>query len=334
MMGRLALLAALVAAGGPSLAAELGDDMVPARPRAEPALPDALTPRSPESVLGPATALPDNPAAAQAWRQLLQQLFPLTPEQVRALRDSADRQARAIAEPVAGPLRPATRALSLRLAPGEALPRLRLHPGNATTLVFSDATGAPWPVRALTLGNPQAFAASIVGEEGISNIVVISPLVPRIAGANLVVALAEHPVPLVFAIEGGDADVDYRVDVTVQARGPRAVSAVAERSAVAPTRDAALQAFLDGTPPREARTVPTSTRDIEAWLHQGRLVVRSRQELVSPAYEARARHVSGVTVYMLDPAPVLLVSDQGRLIRVEVSLPQPAEAMRVQRGVP
>ena len=72
---------------------------------------------------------------------------PLKPSEIRALRDQFEDVRRANAYQ---PLKavPKISSLSVDLSPGSALPILRVLPGEMSTIVFVDATGAPWPLAA------------------------------------------------------------------------------------------------------------------------------------------------------------------------------------------
>lgn len=268
-----------------------------------------------------APASPAQPTAAElAFQQVLQQLVPMSPDMVRDFRRHVDQTGRAASGPASGALPSArTRSIQLTLRPGEVMPNVRLHPGNASVVTFSDMTGAPWPVLSATVGNPQAYALAEAGERGRTNMVVISPITQHAVAANLVVTLVGHPVPVIFSLATGTGEVDHRLDVGVRARGPNAVMDPISSSSLAPTNDATVQAFIDGVPPRGARKLTTSSRDVEAWKLGDMVYVRTPLELLSPAYTARARSVSGTSVYTLVEAPVLLVSQDGRVSSVTVS---------------
>jgi intracellular multiplication protein IcmK len=282
-------------------------------------LPPGAQALAPPSHEAPATAAAQPPSPEDlAFQQALQSLLPLSAPQVTKYKQSLDETQRAVAAPVGAAPRPVTSSIPLSLKPGEKQPRLRLYPGNATTLTFSDVTGAPWPVMSVTTGNPNAYVAQEAGERGKTNMVVISPLTTHAVANNLVVTLVNHPVPVIFTLETGVAEVDYRLDVSIQARGPNAAYDIVGSSTLAPTSDRTVQALLDGVPPKGARKVSTSNGDVEAWKLNDLVYVRTPLELMSPAHVGRARNVSGTNVFTLIDAPVLVFSQDGRLASVTI----------------
>ena len=266
----------------------------------------------------PAQPPPPPSQADLVFQQALGITLPLTNGMTRTTRRAldADEHARSGSPSGASP-HPQSRSISLSLRPGERAPVVHLAPGNASTLTFSDQTGAAWPVNSVTVGNPQAYAVQEAGEKGKTNMVVISPL-SNYGAANLVVTLAGLSVPVMLSLDTGRGSVDYWLAVGVPGRGPNAQYDVTAGSSLAPTNDATVQGFLDGIAPRGARKVKTSNRDVEAWRFQDMVYVRSPLELVSPAYVARAHHVSGVNVYTMADAPVVLFSQDGRLSSVNI----------------
>jgi intracellular multiplication protein IcmK len=265
----------------------------------------------------PVPAPPPSPADL-AFQTAIGMTLPLTNDMSRSYRQRADQQNHLVAEPASGQAaRPVSRSITLNLRPGERPPSVRLEAGNATVLTFSDQTGAPWPVTSVAVGNPQAYAAQEAGEKGKTNMVVISPLA-YYGAANLIVTLVGMPVPVSFSLETGKGEVDYRLDVGVPGRGPNAQYDLAGMTSLAPVNDANVQSFLDGVAPRGARKVKVSRHDVDAWRFQDMVYLRTALELVSPAYIARARNVSGVSVYTLADAPVVVVSQDGRMSNITI----------------
>jgi intracellular multiplication protein IcmK len=252
-----------------------------------------------------------------AFRAALQGLLPMTPEMIRSFSGHIEDVRRAAVRPAPGAGVPVTRSVALNLRPGEALPRVNLAAGNVSALVFADQTGAPWPVQSVTVANSDAYQAVEAGERGKTNMVVISPKQHFAAANNLIVTLVNHPVPIVFGLDTGTSSVDYRVDVTLRARGPNAAPEVAIGGGLAPTDDALLRAFADGTPPRGARQLQASRQDIDIWRHNDMLYVRTPLQMLSPAWVGYMAHPTGVRVYTIPDGgraslPVLYVSADGR----------------------
>lgn len=324
-------------------AASMPTDMVPLGPPVEYPQPSAWTPTpgyAPEKPYAPVPAyVPGNyppeyappgyvpappvpsppPSEADiAFDRAASQIMPLTNDMTRRVRKQEDEQQKLLSMPASGRLAtPVSRSISLTLHPGERPPIVHLSAGNATVLTFSDQTGASWPVTSVAVGNPQAYAAQEAGDKGKTNMIVVSPLT-NYGAANLIVTLSNMPVPVAFSLETGGDDVDYRLDVGVPGRGPNAQYDIAGLTSLAPTNDAVVQAFLDGISPRGSVKLKASRRDVEAWKFKDMIYIRTQCELLSPAYIGRARNVSGINVYTLATAPVIIVSLDGRMSSVMI----------------
>ncbi len=287
----------------------------------------------PQPVAAPPTALPPGVGAPQAspsfgpkgngqtkrdetFQNALKAIAPVSPEQVRQYRQADDRLKREMVAPV-NPGRPVSRAVRVTLKPGEEPPTVRVQPGIVSTLTFSDVTGQPWPVLSVVTGNPSAYVAQTAGEEGKTNIIVLSAIAQHVS-SNLAITLVGHPVPILLSVEQNRPETDYRIDVRMDAKGPNAAQEIVGVSSLAPTNDSLMIKFLDGTPPPGARALRTSSPDVEAWKFEDIQYVRTRGEMLSPAYTARSNSVAGVNVYLMADSPVLLVSNGGQTTRVKV----------------
>ena len=250
------------------------------------------------------------------FQKALKAIAPVSPDQVRTYRQADDKLKREMVVPV-NPGRPVSRAVRVTLKPGEEPPVVRVQPGIVSTLTFSDVTGQPWPVLSVVTGNPSVYVAQAAGEEGKTNIIVLSAIAQHIP-SNLAVTLVGHPVPILLSLEQDRPETDYRIDVRMDAKGPNAAQEIVGVSSLAPTNDSLLIKFLDGTPPAGARPLKTSSPDVEAWKFEDIQYVRTRGEILSPAYTARSNSVAGVNVYLMADSPVLLVSTGGQTTRVKV----------------
>lgn len=268
----------------------------------------------------PAPQVPSPPPseADLSLQRAMGQIMPLTNEMVRTTRKAVDEQQKVISEPPSGHnANPISRSITLTLRPGETPPIVNLTAGNATVVTFSDQTGAPWPVTSVAIGNPQQYSVQEAGDKGKTNMIVVSPLT-NYGRANLITTLVNMPVPVAFTLTTGNEKVDYRLDVSVPGRGPNAQYDIAGTTSLAPTNDDVVQSFLDGVNPKGARKLKASYRDIEAWQFHDMIYIRTPLELLSPAYIARARNVSGINVYTLTEAPVIIVSLDGRMSSVTI----------------
>ena len=287
-----------------------------AAPQAAPAGP--ASPGLPPNVGAPQAAPAVTPAGKSrrdaAFENAIRQVNPLTPGQIKQYRSEESSVRRALVSPV-NPGRPVSRAVRVTLKPGEQPPVVRAQPGMVSTLTFSDVTGQPWPVLSVVVGNPSAYVAQSAGEEGKTNIIVLSATAEHIP-SNIAVTLLGHPVPILMAVEQGSPETDFRVDVRVDSRGPNAAQDIVGVSSLAPTNDSNMIKFLDGQAPQGARRLSTSSSDVEAWRHEDILYVRTRGELLSPAYTARSNNVAGVNVFVMADSPVVLVSSGGRTQQV------------------
>ncbi len=251
------------------------------------------------------------------FERALREVVPLTPDQVTKYRRATDRVRRATNMPIS-PETPVTRSVRLSLKPGERSPVIHVKPGSVTSLTFSDLTGAPWPVLAATSGNPQVYDVKSAGEEGKTNILMISAK-EEWYPSNVMVTLVGHPVPIGLQISPDGPELDYRVDVGLMARGPNAAQDVVGVSNLAPTNDLTIVKFLDGVPPEGARRMDTSSSEVEAWRFEDVMYLRTRGDVLSPMYTARTSNVSGVHVFTMAEVPVVIVSTDGRLADVRLT---------------
>ena len=270
----------------------------------------------PVQIGAPTAPAPSRSAEDEAFESAVKQLVPLTPDQITEFRKRQDAARRAQNLPIA-PVRPVTRTISLSLKPGEPTPVIRVTAQRVTTLTFVDITGKPWPVLSVATGDPTSLEAKSAGPQNETNIITLSPI--RYQGAtNVAVTLTKYPVPIVMTVTTGQEEVDYRVDVRVGARGPNAIAEMIGGGGLAPTEDTTMMAFIDGVPPRGAEKVTTGSRDVEAWMYDKMMYVRTTDQLLSPAYISASSGNAGVNVYRMIEAPSLIVSREGRMAIVSV----------------
>lgn len=255
----------------------------------------------------------------RAFSAAIQGIIPMTPEQIRLFKQRYYETKSVTRSSVVGDPIPTSRSIDLSLRPGEMAPTVRLSAGNVSTITFSDITGQPWPILSVTVGDPSSFSAQTAGPQGDTNILVVTPL-SDYSRSNSVVTLVGHPVPVLLTLDSREqTEIDYRMDIRLDGKGPKATFDVPMVQNLPPTSDKVIQAFLDGVPPRQAEMKKTSDRGVEAWILEDNMYIRTRGQVLSPAFMAKSTNVSGVSVYVLKETPVLLVSVDGVMRNITVS---------------
>lgn len=272
------------------------------------------------------------PAAAQptaeelnnkAFDAALQTMYPLTPEQQKTVRQAGDRQDKAIGEPLHS-VSPVSRSVRVSMRSGDMPPTIKTAPGWISTITFADVTGQPWPVLSVTNGNPDAYAVQSSGAEGTSNIVTISSKQAYVP-SNIAVTLLGAKVPVMMTLQPSTGAIDFRVDAQIDQRGPNAAMDMISSDSLPATSDSVMLGFLDGVPPTDATKLRTSDGNTQAWRFNDLLYIRTTKSLLSPAYLSKQSNVVGVNVYVLNEAPVMVMSgssngpDSGRLESVTIN---------------
>lgn len=251
-----------------------------------------------------------------AFQEALKSVAPLSPDQIREMRSRLDAVEKANGLPLAT-LNPVTRSVSVSLKSGERPAVLKVSPGWISTLTFSDVTGQPWPVLSVTNGNPEAYSIQSSGPENSTNIVTISARQAYIP-SNIAITLVGAKVPILMTLDPSSTSVDYRVDAQVDQRGPHASYDVISSDGLSPTDDSTMLSFLDGVPPDSAQRLKSGSREVQSWRFNDMVYIRTTRTLLSPAYVRKQSNASGVNVYVMKEAPVLLLSDAGRTEYVRI----------------
>lgn len=254
------------------------------------------------------------PQQEQAFQGMVNQAMPLTPEQIIRFRKMLDETKRAAVVPAATPPKPVLSTGLVSLAPGATPPVIRLQQGFVTSVVFVDSTGASWPIESYDLGNPQAF--NIQWQSG-TNTLMIQAMKMYEFG-NLAVKLQGLTTPVMVTLVPGDQEVDYRADLRIQQPGPLAKISMTSSDLSQPA-NSELLGVLDSVPPEGAQTLQVSGGEVQAWLYNDKLFLRTRLILLSPSWKAIMSSPDGTNAYELDKTSTILVSQDGapRQLKIE-----------------
>lgn len=250
----------------------------------------------------------------QAFKQLTDKISPLTPEQIIQLRKDQDKTQRAVATFPTTPPRPVSSTLTVDLSPGVTPPIIRLAAGFVTSVVFLDSTGQPWPIADYNLGNPKNF--NLQWDKSTNTLFIQSTTAYN--SGNLAIRLATLPTPIMLSLVSGQREVDYRIDLQVNGRGPNALAPLIGDS-LPPSINFNLLSVLDGIPPPGSTELEVCAAFGRAWISaQGKLIFRTHLTVLSPAWSATVSSADGTHVYEMSPTPLILASQNGKTIKIEL----------------
>lgn len=247
-----------------------------------------------------------------AFQDIIKKTFPLTPEQIAALRLILQENQRAAAAPADSPT-PTLSTQTVVLTPGSTPPVLRLANGYVSSIVFLDETGQPWPISGYTIGNPQVFN---INWDGKSNILMMQGIGKYETG-NMAVQLNGLATPIMLTIVSDQTVIDYRLDFRVQGRGPLAraplIGGTLPRQA-----DSALLDLLEGVPPIGSQRLLVSGGPAEAWVLGQKMYIRTPLTLLSPGWEATMSSIDGTKAYEMNATPMLLAVQEGQTVTLRI----------------
>lgn len=152
------------------------------------------------------TQNPKNPQDAQKiFEESLRQMMPLNEGQIQKFRERSDERDKALL-PVSPQL--ASRTVRVSLEPGQKPVSVFTTANVATSLVFHDSTGQPWPVTSVTNGGPTFFQV-LRPELPDGNLLNVMPL-QGYSTSTIVVTLEKRDVPLVIRLEADSARAPER----------------------------------------------------------------------------------------------------------------------------
>lgn len=285
-------------------------------PMGAPQAPGANTPVA-MPPLPPATLTPEQ-TKSQAFETLIDQELPMTPDQIRALRKLLDEQQRAKSELPYTPPKPVVSTIVSKGDPGESPPVVRLAKNFVSTLVFSDVTGAPWPVASFGTGNDDMFQVLNPDPVNARNVLTISTGVSYAYG-NLQVILAGRPTPIMITLVSDQKLIDYLANVNVQARGPNAQAPILPSQATNFKANPVMLNIVDGLPPAKSLPLKSSDPRVQGWKIGNRYYLRTKMVMHSPAWTDHQVSPDGMHAYEIVPIPVIVASDNGNQQQVTIT---------------
>lgn len=253
----------------------------------------------------------DTGLSEQAFANTVRNMMPLSPSQIRSLRRLFDASQRAAATYPGVPPKPTSTSVIVNLSPGATPPVIRLSAGFVSSLVFLDSTGAPWPIKAIDVGDPKGFNVEWNKK---SNTLLVQALTHYKTG-NLAVLLKGLDTPVMLTLLPGQDAVDYRVDLRVPGLGPDAKPAL---NGLPGATSPKLLQVLNGVPPSGSKSVIVNGGACQGWLVGKHLFLRTRLTVLSPAWIGTMSSADGTHAYELQKTPVVLASQHGKLVKLTI----------------
>ena len=261
------------------------------------AIPEVPIPRQEQQ---PGAASPEILKAREAqalFEESLRQMMPLDQGQIQEYRERSDQRERALL-PVSPLLQ--TRTVRVSLEPGRGPVKVFTTANIATSLVFHDSTGQPWPITSITNGAPNYFQV-LRPELPDGNLLNVMPT-QGYGTSTIVVTLEKRDIPLVIRLESDSVrspkrKADALVLFQLAHHGPKASIPIIEN--IKETADSAMLAFLDRVPPEGATRVRVNPMQetIIAWKHNGKHYIRTNHTLMWPAWSAVVNGAGNVRCY-------------------------------------
>lgn len=250
----------------------------------------------------------------QAFSQTMQEVMPLSPDQIMKMHKFYDMTLQAKATPPSPSPTPNFVSYPVHLEPGSLPPIIRLAAGFVSTLLFIDSSGAPWPLTAYSIGDPASF--NIQWDQK-GHTLFVQSLKPY-ANGNLAVRLWGLNTPVMLTLVSGQRNVDFRVDLQVPGHGPEARPPVLDTTFNAKVNPVLIN-ILDGVPPRGSIKLEVTGGQGDAWLADNRIYFRTKLTVLSPAWVATVASPDGTHVYEMVLTPYILASQNGKTIDIKLS---------------
>jgi hypothetical protein len=244
-----------------------------------------------------------------AYEETKRDKIPLSPDEIIELRRLDIAAKRAENAPISNSgVKLEIRTLDLDVdAPKPVI--LNVAPGYASSIVFYDQTGAPWPIDGDIIGDINSF-----GSKGMSKQkhIAVFEISKEFAQSNALINLEGLSIPIVVKLVGHDGVVDSRLSVRIPKMGPGAALQPFVHDQLENASSDMLNVLngdkLAGSKRFELVGVPG-----EVTYKDDALFIRTRANLISPPWKRSVVSPSGYKVYELPPVTNLLFSVDGEM---------------------
>lgn len=254
----------------------------------------------------------------EAFDAALNGLLPLRPSEIRTLLERFDRTQESVSIPVYPGPKPEFAVQNIPLDPGVKPVSIKVSYGHITTINVLDSTGAQWPIEDIAWAGDFEIIETTAGE--ISNIIRVTPQSEYAAG-NMSIKLLGLQTPVILVLDTSRDIVHYRFDAVIPDAGPLAKAPIIEAGVTLAAGDQDMTAILEGVVPTGAERLNVAGCDARtsAYSYNGMVFLRTPLSMLSPAWESSVSSADGTNVYAFREAPVVLLSERGKMVRARIS---------------
>ena len=254
----------------------------------------------------------------EAFDNALEGLLPLRPEEIREVLKRYGATQDAVNTPIHKTPKPVFTVETLSTDPGSAPTTIKVAQGYVTTVNIVDTTGAPGPIEDITWAGD--FEIVEQGGETSGHFIRIAPQ-SEFAYGNMSVHMLGLQTPIIITMETSRDVVHYRFDAIIPEAGPFAKIPLIETGIKTTAGNVSMTSLLEGVLPPDAARLRVSGTDTRtsAYKYDGMTYLRTPLSLLSPAWTSSATSADGMRIYALTDTPVLLLSDNGRMVRARLS---------------
>lgn len=186
---------------------------------------------------------------------------------------------------------------------------LHVAPGYASSIVFYDQSGEPWPIDGDIIGDIKSFNSKLASKD---KHVTVFEITRAFAESNALINLDGLSVPLVIRLVGNTSKVDSRLNIRVPKFGPNAKVEPFVHQETSRASDEILS-VLNGDRIADGVRYDLIGVPGEVTYKNGDLYIRTKANLLSPPWKTSAISPTGYKVYQLPPVTDLLFSLNGEM---------------------
>ena len=239
------------------------------------------------------------PASAMAAKTTTEKFWNMSNNQIRNVRRQYESKSAAIGQDIS-PAKCVQSTVNITNSPGANLPVIRLDGRNIATVLVTDVLGNPWSIDYIS----NSSDITIIRDQDSPEVSTFHIQTSDNNGqGNFAVKLKDNPVPIVFSFVNSQREVDCLMVAKLDIPSPNAD--IKTQSLSASAMDSSLNSVLYGVAPKGSRALKLSTDAATAWqMEDGKVVLRTKYELLAPAFESVTRSPDGTRVYKVQYSPV------------------------------